>query len=347
MASVYLLSAAPDAERSEANVSALVALQTSADADIFGVHSLTTDPHTADLILFAELWGAGMQFQAVRRHPLVRRYREKCFLFSSTAFPIPFLPGVYASIEARRRSRRTCGGFHVMPMQNEFTSFAPPADDLPYLFSFIGSARNAPVRQQLAHLSHPRGYFCDTAAEFQQALHGRMSPDELRDYARRFVDITKASKFVLCPRGLGAATIRLMEAMRVGRAPVIISDGWVAPVGPDWDGCSIRVREGEIDRIPRLLEEMESKSAAMGNLARQQWELWFSEKAAFHRVVDWCLQIREERILPESLARLPAYLHLLQPFHLRWLFRPRYHALRRFLRPHRPAADVSSARSDS
>ncbi|MFN2476543.1 MAG: exostosin family protein [Chthoniobacterales bacterium] len=329
MATVFLLSAAPEAERSEANLSALHALAASASADVFNVHSLTPDPDTADLILFAELWGAGMQFQHVRRHPLVRRYREKCFLFSSSAFPIPFLPGVYASLETRWQTRRTRGGFHVMPMQNEFTTFAPPSDDLPYLFSFIGSANNAPVRRKLAQLSHPRGYFCDTASDFERALHGRFAPSELREYARRFVDITKASKFILCPRGLGVATIRLMEAMRIGRAPVIIADEWAAPIGPEWDRFSIRVREGEIARIPQLLEKLEGNAVAMGNLAREQWELWFSEQASFHRVVEWCLQIREERVLPEAIARLPAYLQLLRPFHLRWSLRPHYQAVRR------------------
>jgi hypothetical protein len=330
VATVFLLSAAPEPERSEANLSALVALQTSASADVFHVHSLTADPHTADLILFAELWGAGMQFQHVRRHPLVRRYREKCFLFSSSAFPIPFLPGVYASLEAGWQSRRTRGGFHVTPMQNEFTAYAAPTDDLPYLFSFIGSARNAPVRQQLAGVSYPRSYFCDTASDFERALHGRLSPDELREYAQRFVEMAKASKFILCPRGVGVATIRLMEAMRIGRAPVIISDGWVPPVGPDWDRFSVRVRERDVAKIPRLLEQLEKDAVAMGNVAREQWELWFSDQAAFHRVVDWCLQIRAERILPESIARLPIYLQLLRPFHVRWSVRQHYLALRRW-----------------
>jgi hypothetical protein len=56
----------------------------------------------------------------------------------------------------------------------------------------------------------------------------------------------------------------------------------------------------------------------MGNLARKEWEDWFSDAAAFHRVVEWCLQIRDRRRLPEAIARLPVYLQLLRPFHLRW-----------------------------
>src|SRR4051794_40108691 len=139
MATVFLLSAAPPEHRDSFNLSALSGLQASARADAFGVHSLTDDPEAADLILFADLHGAGLHFEEIRRHPLVKRHREKCFIFCSNAFVIPFLPGVYASVEKRWASRRTMSGFHVAELQNEFASFTPLADDLPYLFSFIGS----------------------------------------------------------------------------------------------------------------------------------------------------------------------------------------------------------------
>lgn len=107
----------------------------------------------------------------------------------------------------------------------------------------------------------------------------------------------------------------------MGRVPVVISDEWVEPTGPDWQGCSIRVAERAIADIPRLLEEREGEALAMGNLAREQWQRWFSDEVAFHRVVDWCLQIRDRRRWPEAIARWPAYLQLLRPFHLKWALR--------------------------
>jgi FkbM family methyltransferase len=238
----------------------------------------------------------------------------------------------------RWASRRTQGGFHVSPLQNEFTSFTPAAADLPYLFSFIGSTASAPVRRKLAGISHPRGFFRDTAEEFERALYDRMTLNERRDYHRQFVEVTKASKFVLCPRGLGAATIRLMETMRMGRVPVIISDDWVPPNGPSWEGFSIRVPEDAVTDIPRLLETREPDALAMGQLAREEWQRWFSDEVAFHRVVDWCLQIRDRRRLPEAIARLPVYLQLLRPFHLKW-------ALRSLLRKEQPRSDTREPRS--
>jgi hypothetical protein len=321
MARVFLLSAAPGEQRTDYNLAAYRTLLASAKGDGAGGHVLTDDADAADLILFAELLGTGLQFEGVRRHPLVKRHREKCFMFCSNAFAIPFLPGVYASVGKRWASHRTMGGFHVSPLQNEFTTFTPTADDLPYLFSFIGSTASAPVRKRLAAVSHPRGFFRDTAEEFERALYDRMTLNERRDYHRQFVEVTKASKFVLCPRGLGAATIRLMESMRMGRVPVIISDDWVEPEGPNWQGFSIRVSEDAIADIPHLLETRETEAVAMGNLARDEWKRWFSDEVAFRRVVDWCLQIRDRRQLPETIGRLPAYLQFLRPFHLKWALR--------------------------
>ncbi|MBA2269339.1 MAG: exostosin family protein [Chthoniobacterales bacterium] len=98
----------------------------------------------------------------------------------------------------------------------------------------MGSMENATVRRDLMTLKHPRGFIQDTSAEFARVLQRAMNAAERRDYHRRYADITKASKFVLCPRGLSVSSIRLFETMKMGRVPVILSDGWVEPPGPAW-----------------------------------------------------------------------------------------------------------------
>jgi hypothetical protein len=328
VAKVLLLSATPRDDRTDYNRAPLEALRESARVDRFRRHSLEENAHAADLILFAEFYGGGFHFERVRAHPVVRRHRAKCFLFSSNAQVIPFLPGVYASLDGRWSSRRTCGGFYLGLPRNEFSTFTSPDEGLPYLYSFMGSVENAPVRRELAQLSHPRGFFQDTADEFVRLLQREMSPREPRDYFRRYAELTKASKFVLCPRGLGAATVRLFETMRMGRAPVILSDEWVPPKGPNWEKFSLRVAEKDFRRIPELLEEREHMAVPMGQLARREWEEWFSEEVAFHRVVESCLEIKRRRRVPESLARWPVYLQLARPFHFQRLLRRKWEALR-------------------
>src|SRR5256885_14060646 len=152
MAQVLLISAAPIENGNGYNRGAFRKLHESAQVDTFQKHSLTDDPSAADLILFAELYGAGEYFRSVRRHRFVKKFREKCFLFCSNDFVIPFLPGVYASIEKRWSSRRTRSGFYLAVSENEFVKLEPPRDDLTYLYSFLGATDTAPVRRKLATL---------------------------------------------------------------------------------------------------------------------------------------------------------------------------------------------------
>jgi hypothetical protein len=325
MASVVLLSAAPE-PGDPYNRGAFRKLFESAQIDTFKKHVLTNDPSLADAILFAELFGAGPYFQAVRKHPFVQRFREKCFLFCSNDFIIPFLPGVYASIEKSWLSRRTRSGFYLAVSENEFLNFDRPRDDLTYLYSFLGTVDTAPVRLNLATLSHGRSFFQDTSGEDREVQTGKLDFAGLQRYWRRYAEVFKQSKFILCPRGLGASSVRLFDAMRMSRVPVVLSDQWVEPEGPCWNKFSLRIREADYAQIPTLLERYESKAVQMGMLARAQWEEWFSEPVCFHRVVEWCLQIKRDRRIPERIARLIPFIQYLRPFHFRHLLRTKYHA---------------------
>jgi len=328
MARVFLLSVTPDDDQTDYNLAPLEEARRCAELDRVRVHSLATDPDTADLIIFAEFYGAGWYFERVRRHPLVRKCREKCFLFTANPSVIPFLPGVYTAVERRWASARTRPGFYLGRAKNEFTTYSPISEDLPYLFSFMGATRNAPVRRKLASLAHSRSFFQDTTAEFDRVLDRTMVKRERLDYERRYAELIKASKFILCPRGVSASTIRLFETMRMGRVPVILSDGWIPPAGPRWDQFAIRVREKDFAKIPQLLEAREAEAVAMGSLARREWEQWFADEVLFHRLVELCLDIRKRRKIPEAIARWPVYLHYLRPFQLRRKLGSAYRALR-------------------
>jgi hypothetical protein len=328
MAEIFLLSASPDDARTDFNLAPLLEMQECAGIDRYGVHSLTNDLERADLIIFVEFYGGGGSFERVRRHAVLRKYREKCFLCCSNPFVIPFLPGVYTGIEKRWASARTRPGFYLGRTKNMFTTYTPASPDLPYLFSFMGAVRNAPVRQRLAALRHARSFFQNTTGDFDRVLHQTMDRRGRLDYDRRYAELIKASKFILCPRGLSASSVRLFETMRMGRVPVILSDDWIAPTGPPWEEFSIRIPEKEVGQIPELLEEREPAAVAMGERARKEWENWFSEEVLFHRLVELCLDIQRNRKLPESLGRWFAYIHYLQPFHFRRVLGAGYRGLR-------------------
>jgi hypothetical protein len=192
----------------------------------------------------------------------------------------------------------------------------------------MGSVRNARVRAKLATLRHRRSFFQNTTGDFGRVLNRTMNRRERLDYHRRYAELMKATKFVLCPRGVSASSIRLFETMRMGRVPVILSDGWIRRVGPQWDEFSLRVLERDFARVPALLERFEGEAVTMGSLARKEWERWFSEEVLFHQLVELCLDIRAKRKLPEILSRWPAYLQFLEPFHFRRVVGTIYRRLR-------------------
>jgi hypothetical protein len=298
-------------------------LSAAARCDIFREHSLVDSPDLADIILFV---GSTYSDQRdVRAHPFLRRYRQKCFLFHSDDYVIPFLPGVYVNITKRWYSpRRTVTGFYLQQFNLDFIPFVSSLADCDYLFCFVGSARTHPVRSRLMSLRHPRAYLEDTSTAVPPAR--KKQPFLMIDYSHdartHYGDIIARSKFVLCPRGYACSSWRLFETMKAGRVPVIISDQWVPPAGPAWESFSIRVRQNRVAQIPDILEHYKSSAATMGHLARKTWEGWFSQEASFHRIIEWCLRLRQYRH-GHAISDFVPYIQLLRPFFVRHVLLPK------------------------
>jgi hypothetical protein len=109
--------------------------------------------------------------------------------------------------------------------------------------------------------------------------------------------------------------------MKTGRVPVILSDEWIPPKGPSWETFSLRVPESDIFEVPSMLESLELQAPEMGKRARHTWEEWFAPEVSFHRVIDWCLDIKDSRPLPESVGSILAYLQLMHPYFAKQLAR--------------------------
>src|ERR1019366_9377897 len=187
-------------------------------------------------------------------------------------------------------------------------------------YSFSGAIMNNSVRARISRLLHPRGFINDTSSipDPQRQRDGIVSLNDT--YILNYVELLKTTKFVLCPRGFGTSSWRLFETMKAGRVPVIISDEWVPPAGPDWKKFSIRVPECEIERIPRLLESIEPDAPALARAAVETWDQWYSKHAMFHTIIESCLAIRARRRIPIQLRMLPYYAAMLSPHFFRHWF---------------------------
>lgn len=285
-----------------------------ARCDRFGLHGLTDDPETSDLVLFMEAGDDPFQDE-VRGHPFVRRYRNKSFCVSERDYTFPFLPGVYTSVSRRwYRPSRMRSGFYLVMFQHGEIDYAPATGFEPHLFSFVGSFHTAPVRSRLGELRHPRGHIENTAP-YARAFAETTQTQSRAERVEVYWDMIRDSQFVLCPRGRAPSTTRLFDVLQAGRVPVVLSDEWVPPEGPLWEQFCIRVPEADVEEVPVLLERLAPQAPTMGRAARKAWEEWFAPDVTFHRIVEWCLAIRERRTLPETVLRAQAFWQLLfQPY---------------------------------
>ncbi|HCR37080.1 MAG TPA: hypothetical protein DIU37_02915 [Opitutae bacterium] len=324
MALVYLLSLAEEDSRDGSwSRSAYRILKESAALGQ-SRHRLTDNPYDADIILFAELTAAEPYCERILRHPLVQQLREKCFLFNAGDRPIAFLPGVYASIEKRWYfPSRVRTGFYLSDSTNPYLDFSSHAGNQHYLYSFMGSIDNHPVRRAIANLDASGSYCEDTSGTVEQTFR---SGDKaaLDSFYKRYAEVLEASDFVLCPRGVGVGSVRLFEAMRAARVPVIISDDWVEPEGPEWSTFSVRIRESAVQTIPDCLKSLRPEVGSMGKKARAAWEKYFSPQASFHTTVEACLSILRSRKIPERWSYPLMYLQLFRPHHWRHYLRTRF-----------------------
>ena len=81
--------------------------------------------------------------------------------------------------------------------------------------------------------------------------------------------------------------------MKAGRVPVILSDDWVAPLGPAWDAFSMRVEERDIERVGDICAENVGRAADMGKLAEKAFADFFSIDACATTILDRCMAIKQ------------------------------------------------------
>lgn len=64
--------------------------------------------------------------------------------------------------------------------------------------------------------------------------------------------------------------------MALGRCPVIISDEFVTPQGPEWDDFALFYPESCVTKIDAFLREHEGQFQQLGAKAKENWERLFA-----------------------------------------------------------------------
>ena len=282
-------------------------------------YAVTEDPEAADIIVFVENHPANdLYFMEVRHHALRRAYPEKCVLYHDADRSVTPMRTIAPNVARWQYNPRSKATFHFLARLCENEAVNQTADfetERHWLFSFDGTARTNPIRKRVLALEHPRAKIVDRGA----AKAWEMTEAEKADYQQAYVDGILGSHFVLCPAGIGPASCRLFETLQMGRPPVIIADQWIPVDGVDWDACSVRVRERDIEKLPAILEEREPEAVAMGRRAREVWERHFSPEVSLQRLCETADRLVRNRY--GAVDWLRDVWQFLEPYHFRGLVR--------------------------
>jgi hypothetical protein len=245
---------------------------------------LVSDPEPADVVIFAEWNGTEGEDNddvvRVMRTPVYRAHAGKTIVHSGKDFPRPLVPGLYPSLPGQWARALGCQGAPYLNDPNPFIGTDVGWDGRTrHLASFFGSCAHKALRWRLlkeAKDARWRGIVVqNTSDEFIATLRGG-DDDGHNALKRLFVKDLLEAKFALCPKGSGLSTFRLFEAMQAGRAPVVISDGWSQPPGPDWDSFLIRVPERQVHALPDILRRYEPEWKQRGEKAQAAWRAFYS-----------------------------------------------------------------------
>lgn len=201
------------------------------------------------------------------RHPLVKSFPEKCFIWSTEDNPLTWLPGLYVSMPKPYFDPSLHRAFRYFTLNTEKLP-VPAERDRDIFYSFLGGP-SSPSRAALYRMSHPPDALVRETPNYN---HNQWVVGEA---VRYYVDVLARSRFTLCPAGSGTSSYRFFEAMRAGSVPVILSDHLVLPEGPDWSSCSVRVPLARVKELPDLLRRIPDP-LGMGVRASRAFEEFFS-----------------------------------------------------------------------
>ncbi len=242
-------------------------------------YEVTTSPNDAGIIIITDLF-ASEHFLDFLKSDFYSVFKNKCIVITESDQPIHIFPGIYTSGKNRFKKQCIIGGaypFHTKQYPNDSIKQSHYSSEKRYLFSFVGSKSHI-LREKMSRLKFNRADIVirlnDSYNHFElnKAFDAKTMGDS-------YAETLKKSKFCLCPRGRGSASIRIFEVMKMGIAPVIISDDWIAPSKIDWSSCSIIIPEKDYASIESILEKHESSYEEMGVQAKNTYEQYFSEDA--------------------------------------------------------------------
>ena len=157
----------------------------------------------------------------------------------------------------------------------------PDEQPRPWLFSFVGKFSDPDwpegfVRSfsrtgfwQTLAIDNAHDCFLGSATEAADVVDGNP-----------FWSVPQKSVFTLCPRGIAVWSFRLIEAIRAGSIPVVLSDPWVPPFASQipWSSFCIQVQESDLWRLGAILRRISPEEVGVRQSALRDAQHFFTAR---------------------------------------------------------------------
>lgn len=275
-----------------------------ARCDRHGIYRLVSSANEADIIFFpcVHTLEDRRPYEALTQSKFWRKGHPRMFVYVEDDVPVCIYQGIYVSMprSSFNNDRQRSGPFrkHMNPRIEDFRHRGQSTSPT-LLGSFTGQTGTA-LRRAIGGIKHVRISVrkTDDLHIFDRRRRNALATEKAFD---DYIETSLRSKFVLCPRGGGTSSFRLFETLALGRVPVILSDEWMPPTGPDWSAISIRIPEREAHHVPAILELAEVHWEKMALQARMAYDVWFAEDVRFHRMMQLCVDIMANKKISERV----------------------------------------------
>lgn len=263
-------------------------------------HSITDRHEDADLIFDFGSHGDLVNGPAFTLSPCspARLFPERTLAWNGDDHPAGLAPGFYASLDRSLYSPASHQTFTYPLVFNECVRARDPAEA--HRLAGFSGALTSPIRARMCELfkNNPDIRCRITQGLWNRILNGQPNDPEKVSYANDLA----SCRFILCPRGNGLGTIRFYEALQTGRVPVVLSDRWIAPTGPDWTTCMLHVPERSLADLPRILRDADTRWHDMARAAQETWNNHYADDSLLPSLLAGAALLRST-LPPTSNAR--------------------------------------------
>jgi len=222
---------------------------------------------------------------------VVGRYANKVYTINTDDIASGLLRGIYTSLPKIRcsTSLHRAVPYTWFPNEMVLQQRNHPRPQPDYLATWRGNPKsNKRLREGLLRN-------CRRSASFLVEPTDSWLEHGMKEKVH-YVNVLRSGRFSLCPAGIAPVSFRIYESMALGICPVIIADSFVPPEGPRWSDFSIQIPEKRLRDMESILKGKSDSYLEMGDLAKKEWERFFSPEQVMRYYADSLLACMDKSL---------------------------------------------------